>query len=146
MRAMHGKSAEQEKALPRTLACKAHSTYQFQQLFWLLLNASVCQSLQEGLSQPNPTLCLRTCFTPVVSSLKCFLGDSDNWENSQAQQCHIQRWEQMLPSLHSTNKRAGILILFSEIILPFPVTCLSGRWARGGGRSVITLWTKSRRV
>lgn len=34
---------------------------------------------------------------------------------------------------------------FSEIFLPFPVTCLSGRWAGGDGRSVITLWTKNQK-
>lgn len=52
----------------------------------------------------------------------------------------------MLPSLHSTNKQAGILILFFRIFSSFfPVTCLSGRWARGDGRSVITLWTKKQK-
>lgn len=51
----------------------------------------------------------------------------------------------MLPFLHRTNKQAGILILFFRNFFPVPVTCLSGRWARGDGRSVITLWTKKQK-
>lgn len=125
---MHDKSIEQEKALSRILACKAHSTYHFQQLFWLLLNASVGQSLQESLKQPNPTLSLKTCFTPAVSSLLCFQGDPNKWVNYQAQQCHIQRWEAMLPSPYSTNMQAGILIsffFFSPSFFSQKLYCLS---------------------